>query len=86
MRADNARKLLVRGFEAAVEAAQPGRAVVKYLPPRPAARLGLEPQAMLDNNNAYAFFKDLGDLVKTEPTSTNVNDIRIAFRCRTARG
>ena len=45
MRADNARKLLVQGFEAAVEAAQPGRAVVERLPPRPVVRLGLDPQA-----------------------------------------
>ncbi len=45
-----------------------------------AAGLGLEPQAMLDDNNADAFFAELGDLVKTGPTGTNVNDIRIIFR------
>lgn len=51
-----------------------------------AARRGLEPRAMLDNNDAYTFFSELGDLVKTGPTGTNVNDIRIVFRYRTGHG
>ncbi|GGF23825.1 hydroxypyruvate reductase [Aliidongia dinghuensis] len=41
-----------------------------------ARAIGLDPQAMLDNNDAYGFFKALGDLVVTGPTYTNVNDFR----------
>ena len=51
-----------------------------------AVRLGLEPQTMLDNNDAYTFFAELGDLVKTGPTGTNVNDIRIILRQQADRG
>jgi glycerate 2-kinase len=38
--------------------------------------LGLDPVAMLDNNDAYSFFEGLGELVVTGPTRTNVNDFR----------
>ena len=41
-----------------------------------AARAGLDPQAMLEDNDAYGFFAALGDLVMTGPTRTNVNDFR----------
>lgn len=41
-----------------------------------AAAAGLDPQALLDDNNAYRFFEALGDLVVTGPTGTNVNDFR----------
>ncbi|GAF71836.1 unnamed protein product, partial [marine sediment metagenome] len=51
-----------------------------------AARLGLNPEAALDNNDAYTFFTELGDLIETGPTGTNVNDIRIIFRHRAASG
>lgn len=37
---------------------------------------GLDPQAYLDNNDAYSFFAALGGLVVTGPTCTNVNDFR----------
>lgn len=37
---------------------------------------GLDPAALLDNNDAYRFFEDAGDLVMTGPTRTNVNDYR----------
>jgi len=37
---------------------------------------GLKPQAFLDDNDAYNFFKPLGDLVAPGPTFTNVNDFR----------
>jgi hydroxypyruvate reductase len=37
---------------------------------------GLEPHAYLEDNNAYAFFEVLGDLIKTGPTSTNVGDLQ----------
>lgn len=41
-----------------------------------AAALGLNPAAMLDNNDGHSFFEALGDQVVTGPTLTNVNDFR----------
>ncbi len=41
------------------------------------AALGLDPGALLKDNNTYACFDALGDLIVTGPTRTNVNDIRI---------
>jgi glycerate 2-kinase len=41
-----------------------------------AAALGLKAAEMLDRNDAYNFFKPLGDLVVSGPTFTNVNDFR----------
>jgi hydroxypyruvate reductase len=41
-----------------------------------ARELGLDPAALLANNDAYGFFAALGDLVMTGPTRTNVNDFR----------
>jgi len=38
--------------------------------------LGLEPKALLENNDGYGFFSALGDLVVSGPTRTNVNDFR----------
>ena len=38
--------------------------------------MGLKADEMLDHNDAYNFFKPLGDLVVTGPTFTNVNDFR----------
>jgi hydroxypyruvate reductase len=38
--------------------------------------LGLKAQEFLDRNDAYNFFKPLGDLVAPGPTFTNVNDFR----------
>jgi hydroxypyruvate reductase len=35
------------------------------------------PQQYLENNNAYAFFDALGDLIRTGPTTTNVADVQI---------
>lgn len=40
-----------------------------------AEQLGLVPSCYLDNNNSYYFFKELGDLLITGPTGTNVMDI-----------
>jgi hydroxypyruvate reductase len=37
----------------------------------------LSPEAFLDNNDAYAFFERLGDLIHTGPTGTNVGDLQI---------
>jgi len=41
-----------------------------------AAELALDPRRHLADNNAYDFFRALGDLVVTGPTLTNVNDFR----------
>jgi glycerate 2-kinase len=41
-----------------------------------ARRAGLDPSAVLEENNSYRFFSTLGDLLVTGPTRTNVNDIR----------
>ena len=41
-----------------------------------AKQKNLNPQEYLDNNDSYSFFESLGDLVKTGPTLTNVNDYR----------
>lgn len=37
---------------------------------------GIDLHAMLDNNDGYNVFKQLGDLIITGPTRTNVNDFR----------
>ncbi len=39
--------------------------------------LGLDPWTFLGDNNSYAFFKKLGDLLFSGPTGTNVMDMRI---------
>src|SRR5215470_4784124 len=41
-----------------------------------AAARGLDAKAHLADNDGYTFFSGLGDLVKTGPTLTNVNDFR----------
>ena len=41
-----------------------------------AKSLGLDAEAYLADNDAYSFFKALGDLVISGPTLTNVNDFR----------
>jgi glycerate 2-kinase len=38
---------------------------------------GLDPVAMLKNNDATGFFAATGDLLQTGPTLTNVNDVRV---------
>ena len=40
---------------------------------------GLDPLAHLENNDAYPFFDALGDLIRTGPTGTNVNDLLFLF-------
>jgi hydroxypyruvate reductase len=42
-----------------------------------ARELGLNARRLLANNDGYAFFEALGDLVVTGPTRTNVNDYRV---------
>ncbi len=41
-----------------------------------AAAQGMKVDAFLDRNDAYGYFRPLGDLVITGPTHTNVNDFR----------
>ena len=40
------------------------------------ARSSHDAGAMQANNDSYAYFEGLGDLVMTGPTRTNVNDFR----------
>ena len=42
-----------------------------------AAAAALAPARYLENNDAYAFFAALGDLIQTGPTGTNVGDLQI---------
>jgi hydroxypyruvate reductase len=37
------------------------------------------PEAYLENNDTYAFFDRLGDLIRTGPTSTNVGDVQVVL-------
>jgi glycerate 2-kinase len=39
----------------------------------------INPQEYLDNNNSYEFFLNLGDLINTGPTGTNVMDIHLVL-------
>lgn len=38
---------------------------------------GLMPETFLENNDSYGFFQEIGCLLKTGPTGTNVMDIRV---------
>jgi hydroxypyruvate reductase len=40
---------------------------------------GLDARAALAHNDSYSFFDALGELVKTGPTNTNVNDLYLLF-------
>jgi hydroxypyruvate reductase len=40
---------------------------------------GIDPWAYLANNDSYHFFEQLGDLLITGPTNTNVNDLIFVF-------
>jgi glycerate 2-kinase len=46
---------------------------------RRAESLGLDADDSLSRNDAYPFFEALGDLLKTGPTGTNVNDLIFLF-------
>lgn len=41
--------------------------------------LGISPEEYLDNNNSYNALKEIGDLIITGPTGTNVNDITVVI-------
>ena len=40
-----------------------------------AQTMGLDPRAALEANDSYPFFDAMGDLIRTGPTGTNVNDL-----------
>jgi len=42
----------------------------------------LDPRAYLVNHDSFSFFDGIGDLIRTGPTGTNVNDIRIILITR----
>ena len=42
-----------------------------------ARQLGVDPEKYLANNDSYGFFSRLGDLIYTEATGTNVNDVTV---------
>ena len=42
-----------------------------------AQRMGINPEAYLENNDSYHFFKKVGGLFVTGPTGTNVMDVQI---------
>ena len=46
---------------------------------REARRQGLDAASYLDNNNSYPFFDQLGTLIRTGPTHTNVMDVQVAL-------
>jgi len=47
-----------------------------------ALQQGMEPTSYLAENDAYHFFSQLGDLLITGPTHTNVMDLRIVLVCQ----
>lgn len=61
------------------EASDPAGAVVDPTTLARAAALGLVPAQYLANNDSTGFFEPLGDLLRTGPTLTNVNDCRVVL-------
>lgn len=56
-----------------------------YLEPASIARarvMSLDPAELLENNDAYSFFKAIDGLLVTGPTRTNVNDYRVIYLAR----
>jgi hydroxypyruvate reductase len=41
--------------------------------------MGLDPGALLADNDSYRVFDRLGDLLRTGPTGTNVNDLVVGL-------
>jgi glycerate 2-kinase len=58
------------------DAKDPAGAIVDGESVARARARGLDPAAFLADNNSTGFFKELGDLVLSGPTCTNVNDFR----------
>jgi len=52
-------------------------AVVDTMTRERAVKMGLDPGQYLRNNDSFHFFEQLGDLIRTGPTLTNVMDVRI---------
>lgn len=44
-----------------------------------AEQLGLDPENYLERNDSYNFFKEIGELIITGPTGTNVMDVTVLF-------
>jgi hydroxypyruvate reductase len=61
------------------EATDPAGAVIDPTTLQRAAALGLVPAQSLANNDSTGFFEALGDLLRTGPTLTNVNDCRVVL-------
>jgi len=54
-------------------------AVVDGTSLRRARTAGLDPDSFLEQNDAYAFFEEIDDLLRMGRTGTNVNDVRIIY-------
>jgi glycerate-2-kinase len=54
-------------------------AIVDGLTVARAERLGLDTEELLRDNDSYSYFDGLGDLLKTGPTGTNVNDLVVGL-------
>jgi hydroxypyruvate reductase len=54
-------------------------AVVTWETMARARALGLDGRGALEANDSYHFFEALGDLIRTGPTGTNVNDVLIVL-------
>ncbi len=61
------------------EASDPAGAVIDATTLARAAALGLDPARSLAENDSTGFFEPLGDLLRTGPTLTNVNDCRVVL-------
>ncbi len=59
------------------EASDPAGAVIDATTLARAVALGLDPARSLADNDSTGFFEPLGDLLRTGPTLTNVNDCRV---------
>jgi glycerate-2-kinase len=44
-----------------------------------AEKKGIDAQKYLDNNDAYNFFSQNGDIIRTGPTGTNVMDMTVVL-------
>ena len=65
-------------FEGRGSGQRGGELTVRYLETQLQA-LGLQPVEFLRRNDSYPFFDRLGDLIRTGPTGTNVNDLVFLF-------
>ena len=59
------------------EASDPAGALIDETTLARAVALGLDPARSLADNDSTGFFEPLGDLLRTGPTLTNVNDCRV---------